>query len=79
MARRLHLDFRARALERKALDDVRIERALNQEPYVVELLGLALEHIDEDAPVIPEPTTLAIWSVLGGLGFAVSRYRRRTK
>jgi hypothetical protein len=33
-----------------------------------------LDHIQA---AIPEPSTLAIWSLLGGLGMAVAWYRRR--
>ena len=30
-----------------------------------------------DASVIPEPSTLVIWSLLGGIGITVGRWRRR--
>ena len=43
----------------------------------VDCFGMDEFYIDEPAPVIPEPSTIAIWSVLGGLGLAVGRYRRR--
>ena len=40
------------------------------------VIGLAF---DSDNEVIPEPTTLAIWSVLGGIGLVASRRRRKRK
>jgi hypothetical protein len=40
---------RGAAAEGHALDDVRIERALRQEIGAAELLGLFLEHFDEQA------------------------------
>jgi len=43
------LDDRARALEGDALDHVGVERALHQEAGALDLLGLLLEDLDEDA------------------------------
>src|SRR5690606_18616021 len=43
------LDGDARTLVRDALDDVRVERALHEELGAVDLLGFALEDVDEDA------------------------------
>ena len=41
------LDGRRRALDRDALDDVGVERALREEPYVTEPLRFLLEDADE--------------------------------
>jgi hypothetical protein len=42
-------------------------------------LGLQIEGVTYDAavPTVPEPATVVIWSLLGGLGIAVARLRRR--
>jgi hypothetical protein len=33
--------------------------------------------VTDPASPVPEPTTLAIWSVLGGVGLAVGKWRKR--
>jgi hypothetical protein len=39
--------------------------------------GVLLTQTDDDNGVIPEPSTLAIWSLLSALGLAAGWYRRR--